>query len=60
MAILAELRNLGLADVCIVAFGGLRRGLPEAVGEIWPQATMQLCVVHRSRQEITRCFSFPV
>jgi putative transposase len=59
MAILAELRNRGAEDVCIVACDGLK-GLPEAIGEIWPAATVQQCVVHRSRKEITRCFSFPV
>jgi transposase-like protein len=29
----------------IVACDGLK-GLPDAVGEIWPLATVQLCVVH--------------
>jgi hypothetical protein len=32
---LAELRNHGIADVCIVGCYG-RKGLPEAIGEIWP------------------------
>jgi putative transposase len=55
LATLAELRNRGVADVCIVACDGLK-GLPDAIGEVWPQASVQLCVVHRSRQETTCCF----
>ena len=51
MAILAELRNRGIEDVCIVACDGLK-GLPEAIGEIWPAATVQLCVVHLVRDSL--------
>lgn len=48
MAVLTELRNRGVADVCIVACDGLK-GLPEAIGEVWPLATVQGCVVHLVR-----------
>ena len=51
MAILAELRNRGVEDACIVCCDGLK-GLPEAIGEIWPQATVQLCVVHLVRASL--------
>jgi putative transposase len=51
MGILAELRNRGVKDCCIVACGGLK-GLPEAIGEIWPQATVQPCVVHLARASV--------
>ena len=51
MSCLAELRNRGVADVCIVACDGLK-GPPEAIGEIWPQATVQLCVVHLVRASL--------
>jgi len=51
MATLAELRNRGVEDVCIVACDGLK-GLPEAIGEIWPQATVQACVVHLVRASL--------
>jgi transposase-like protein len=51
IATLAELRNRGVEDVCIVACDGLK-GLPEAIGEIWPQATVQLCVVHLVRASL--------
>jgi putative transposase len=51
MSTLAELRNRGVADVCIVACDGLK-GLPEAIAEIWPQASVQLCVVHLVRASL--------
>jgi putative transposase len=51
MGILAELRNRGVQDCCIVACDGLK-GLPEAIGEIWPQATVQLRVVHLVRASL--------
>ena len=51
MATLAELRNRGVEDVCIVACDGLK-GLPDAIAEIWPQATVQLCVVHLARASL--------
>jgi len=51
MSILSELRNRGVADVCIVACDGLR-GLPEAIAEVWPLATVQSCVVHLVRSTL--------
>jgi putative transposase len=51
LSTLAELRNRGIADVCIVACDGLK-GLPDAIGEIWPQASVQLCVVHLVRASL--------
>ncbi|MCO6000333.1 transposase, partial [Actinoallomurus sp. WRP9H-5] len=56
MGVLAELKNRGIADVCIACCDGLK-GLPEAINQIWPQATVQQCVVHRGRQESTCWFS---
>ncbi|WP_043701195.1 IS256 family transposase, partial [Nocardia abscessus] len=51
MAVLAELRNRGVEDVCIVCCDGLK-GLPESIAEIWPQADVQLCVVHLVRASL--------
>jgi len=45
MSVLSELRSRGVADVCIVCCDGLT-GLPDAIGVVWPQAIVQLCVVH--------------
>jgi putative transposase len=48
LTVLSELRSRGLGDVCIVCCDGLT-GLPEAIGVVWPAATVQLCVVHLIR-----------
>lgn len=49
--VLTELRNRGVEDVLIVACDGLR-GLPDAIETVWPQATVQTCVVHLVRQSL--------
>ncbi|MFI6792128.1 transposase [Nonomuraea sp. NPDC050383] len=36
------------AECWEVAAGGLK-GLPEAIGTVWPQAVVQTCVVHLPR-----------
>src|SRR5215469_16327213 len=51
LTVLSELKGRGVADVCIVCCDGLT-GLPDAISVTWPQAVVQLCVVHRSREEI--------
>jgi putative transposase len=51
LTVLSELRSRGVADVCIVCCDGLS-GLPDAIGMIWPQATVQLCVVHLIRASL--------
>ncbi|MFF2386277.1 IS256 family transposase [Streptomyces sp. NPDC058108] len=51
MAVLSELRNRGVEDVCIVACDGLK-GLPEAITATWPRATVQTCVIHLTRASL--------
>jgi transposase-like protein len=51
LSVLSELRSRGVADVCIVCCDGLS-GLPDAIGVVWPQATVQLCVVHLIRASL--------
>src|ERR687897_1745046 len=46
--VLTELRNRGVADVCMVVCDGLK-GLPDAVEATWPQAVVQTCIVHLLR-----------
>lgn len=48
LRVLSELKNRGVGDVCMVVCDGLK-GLPEAIGEVWPQAVVQSCVVHLIR-----------
>jgi putative transposase len=51
MSVLSEVRSRGVADVCIVCCDGLT-GLPDAISVVWPQAVVQLCVVHLIRASL--------
>jgi putative transposase len=46
--VLTEIKNRGVADVCILVCDGLT-GLPDAVGAVWPRAIVQTCVIHLLR-----------
>ncbi|GIJ50963.1 IS256 family transposase [Virgisporangium aliadipatigenens] len=48
MSVLTDLRNRGVKDVFFVVCDGLK-GLPEVVGNAWPQAIVQTCVIHLIR-----------
>lgn len=48
LGVLTELRNRGVADVCIVVCDGLK-GLPDAITTTWPRAIVQTCVLHLIR-----------
>ncbi|WP_364419097.1 IS256 family transposase [Actinomadura coerulea] len=48
LQVLTELRNRGVSDACMVVCDGLT-GLPDAVGNVWPQALVQTCIVHLLR-----------
>jgi transposase-like protein len=48
LRVLSEIKNRGVADVCLVVCDGLK-GLPEAIEQVWPQAITQTCVVHLLR-----------
>ena len=48
MSVLTDLRNRGVRDVFFVVCDGLK-GLPEVVGNAWPQAIVQTCIVHLIR-----------
>jgi len=51
LGILTELKNRGLEDILIVCIDGLR-GFPEAIEAVYPQAQVQLCVVHMVRNSM--------
>lgn len=51
MTYLSELKNRGVADVCVACCDGLK-GLPEVIKEIWPLAMVQQCVVHLVRSSL--------
>ncbi|WUQ55761.1 IS256 family transposase [Streptomyces virginiae] len=48
LQVLTEIKNRGTEDVCMVVCDGLK-GLPDAIGAVWPQAVTQTCVVHLLR-----------
>ena len=48
LRVLTEIKNRGVADVCIVVCDGLK-GLPDAISTAWPQAITQTCIVHLLR-----------
>ena len=48
MSVLTDLRNRGVTDVFFVVCDGLK-GLPEVVGNVWPQAIVQTCIIHLIR-----------
>ena len=48
LSVLTELKNRGIADVCILVCDGLK-GLPDAVGAVWPLTTVQTCIIHLLR-----------
>jgi transposase-like protein len=48
LRILSELKNRGVGDVLMLVCDGLK-GLPDAVGQVWPQAIVQTCIVHLLR-----------
>jgi len=46
--VLTEIKNRGVADVCMVVCDGLT-GLTDAIGTVWPAAITQTCIVHLLR-----------
>ncbi|MGH9496229.1 MAG: IS256 family transposase [Candidatus Sulfotelmatobacter sp.] len=51
LQVLTELRNRGVKDVFIACVDGLK-GFPEAIEAVFPQAQVQLCVVHLVRASL--------
>ena len=48
LAVLTELKNRGVADVCIAVCDGLK-GLPEAITTVWEHTVVQQCIIHLLR-----------
>ena len=48
MSVLIDLKNRGVGDVFFVVCNGLK-GLPEVVGNVWPLAIVQTCIIHLIR-----------
>jgi len=48
LSVLTEIKNRGVADVCMLVCDGLR-GLPDAVNATWPLTVVQTCLLHLIR-----------
>ncbi|MBU6214761.1 IS256 family transposase [Patescibacteria group bacterium] len=51
MGILSDMKNRGVDDVLIVCVDGLK-GFPDAIKAIYPQAEVQVCIVHMIRHTV--------
>jgi putative transposase len=51
LVVITELKNRGVEDILIACVDGLR-GFPEAIEAVYPQAQVQLCIVHLVRNSL--------
>ena len=51
MQVLTELKQRGVQDILICCVDGLK-GFPEAIEAVFPQTTVQTCIVHLIRQSL--------
>jgi putative transposase len=51
MQILSELKHRGVSDILIACVDGLK-GFPEAIEAVFPQTTVQTCIVHLIRNSL--------
>lgn len=51
LRVMTELRNRGVEDILIAVVDGLK-GFPEAITAVFPETTVQTCIVHLLRQSL--------
>lgn len=51
MKVFSDLRTRGLGDILIAVTDGLK-GMPEALGAVYPATTLQTCIVHLIRNSL--------
>lgn len=51
LSVLTDLHNRGVEDILIASVDGLT-GFPEAINSIYPQAEVQLCIIHQIRNSL--------
>jgi hypothetical protein len=51
LQVLTDMKNRGVADIFIACVDGLT-GFPEAIETVFPQAQVQLCIVHQVRASL--------
>ena len=49
--VLTELKNRGLNDILITCVDSLK-GFPDAINTVYPEASIQLCIVHMVRNSL--------
>jgi putative transposase len=52
LGVVTELKNRGVADIFVACIDGLK-GFAEAIEAVFPQTTIQLCIVHQVRHSLT-------
>ena len=51
LSVVTELKNRGVEDILIACVDGLK-GFPEAIGTVFPNTQVQLCIVHMIRNSL--------
>jgi len=51
LKVVTELKNRGVKDILIACVDGLK-GFPDAIESVFPQTTVQLCIVHMVRHSL--------
>jgi len=51
LQVLTELKNRGVVDIFIACVDGLK-GFPESIATVYPEAQVQLCIVHQVRASL--------
>lgn len=51
LKVMTELKNRGVNDILVACVDGLK-GFPEAIEDIFPRTTVQLCIVHMVRNSL--------
>ncbi|EHS99449.1 hypothetical protein HMPREF9687_01251 [Klebsiella oxytoca 10-5243] len=51
LSMVTELKNRGLQDILIACVDGLK-GFPDAINSVYPQAHIQLCIIHMVRNSL--------
>jgi transposase-like protein len=54
LKVMNELSNRGVRDILIAVVDGLK-GFPEAITTVFPQTTVQTCIVHLLRHSLSFC-----
>lgn len=51
LSVLTDLQNRGVNDILIACVDGLK-GFPDAINSVFPETTVQLCIIHQIRNSI--------